>query len=234
VSTKRRAWILGAMICFGFSVCAQSTKADEYYYAMIFGSQSQPKLLRYTHTWATFVRAVGVGTDPRNYNMDAHTISWLPRTLNIRTFWPIPEAGVNLDLHRTLGVAFANGEHVTMWGPFLISRPVYDRSLWIHRTLDSGAVQYRAISSARNLLVCIHAVAAVAPIFGRRHYPLIRIGIPASRYIARQIMTRSAFDQYRYDNSWLIPRLGLNRYPIELVAPGRIPKRNCVLCRRPV
>jgi hypothetical protein len=46
-------------------------------------------------------------------------------------------------------------------------------------------------------------------------------------------MTRSAYDQAAYDNSWLIPRLGLDRYPIEVVPPQRIPRRNCVLCRCP-
>ena len=40
-------------------------RGEERYYAMIFGSQSSPKLLRYTHTWATFVRVVGEGDDPR-------------------------------------------------------------------------------------------------------------------------------------------------------------------------
>jgi hypothetical protein len=78
---------------------------------------------------------------------------------------------------------------------------------------------------------CIHAVAAVDPIFGRGHYPLIRIGKPASRYIARQMMTRSVFDQWQGDNSWLIPRLGLDRYPIEFVPPQQLPKQNCFLCR---
>ena len=74
------------------------------------------------------------------------------------------------------------------------------------------------------------------PDFGRGHYPLIRIGKPASRYIARQIMTRTpakGIEQERYDNSWLIPRLGLDRYPIEVIPPQRIPRRNCVLCLCP-
>ena len=83
---------------------------------------------------------------------------------------------------------------------------VYERSLRVQAILDSGAAKYRAISTPRNLLVsdCIHAVAAIDPIFGRGHYPLIRIGKPASRYIARQIMTRSDFDQWQRDNAWLI------------------------------
>jgi hypothetical protein len=56
---------------------------------------------------------------------------------------------------------------------------------------------------------------------------------PFQSFISRQIVTRSPFDQAAYDNSWLIPRLGLDRYPIEIVPPQRIPRRNCVLCRCP-
>ena len=75
-----------------------------------------------------------------------------------------------------------------MWGPFVIEKEVYDRSLWVLQIIASGTPRYRAISGPGNLLVsdCIHAVAAVDPVFGRGHYPLIRIGKPASRYIARR------------------------------------------------
>jgi len=70
-------------------------------------------------------------------------------------------------------------------------------------------------------------------VFGRRHYPLIRIGKPASRYLSRQIATRSIYDQRIHNNAWMIPRLGLDRYPIEVVSPQQIPDRNCVLCMIP-
>jgi hypothetical protein len=122
-----------------------------------------------------------------------------------------------------------------MWGPFRILPQVYERSLRVKEILDSGQAEYRAISTPRNLLIsdCIHAVAAIDPVFGRDHYPLIRVGKPASRHLARQVMTRSVFDQWEADNSWLVPRLGLDRYPIQVVPPQQIPKRNCVLCRIP-
>jgi hypothetical protein len=212
-----------------------SVLGGERYYSIIFGSQSSPKRLRYTHTWATFVRVVGEGDDPRNYQVYQHTISWLPATLDVRVLSPFPEPGVNLDLYATLDAVARNGESVTMWGPFEMDRPVYERSLRVKAVLDSGAAEYRAISSARDLLVadCIHAVAAVDPVFGRGHYPLIRIGKPASRFLARQVMTRSPFDQYQTHAEWLIPRLGLDRYPIEVIPPQQIPKRNCVLCQCP-
>ena len=226
---------LGVLLGLCFATTASEARGDEFYYVMIFGSQSSPKLLQYTHTWATFIRAVGEGPDASNYVLYHHTISWLPESLDVRTWTLLPEPGVNLDLYRTLDAVYHDREGVTMWGPFRILPLVYERSLRVKEILDSGRAEYRAISTPRNLLIsdCIHAVAAIDPIFGRGHYPLIRVGKPASRFIARQIMTRSVFDQWESDNSWLVPRLGLDRYPIEVISPQQIPKRDCVLCRCP-
>jgi hypothetical protein len=212
-----------------------SASADEYYFAMIFGSQSQPKLLRYTHTWATLVRAVGEGPDLNSYQLELNTISWLPRTLEVRVLRPWPEPGVNLDLYQTIQAILAKKESITMWGPFVAHPELWGEAMMVRQVMDSGRAQYRAISSPHNLLIsdCIHAVAGVDPVMGRGHYPLIRIGKPASRYIAHQIMQRSVYDQYRYDNSWLIPRLGLDQYPIEVVPPQAIAKAPCGLCMLP-
>lgn len=210
-------------------------RGAERYYSMVFGSQSSPKRLRYTHTWATFIRVVGEGDEPRGCQVYVHTISWLPATGDVRVLSPVPEQGVNLDLYATLDAVYRSNENVTMWGPFELAPQVYARSLEVKAMLESGAVRYRAISTARDPLVsdCIHAVAAIDPVFGRGHYPLIRIGNPASRFIARQVMTRSIFDQYRTEASWLIPTLGLDRYPIEVIAPQFIPKQGCLFCRCP-
>jgi hypothetical protein len=38
---------------------------------------------------------------------------------------------------------------------------------------------------------------------------------------------------YWTDASWLIPRLGLDRSPIEIIALPQIPRRNDLLCRCP-
>ena len=228
------AWVL-ALILTILTVPIGTARAEEFYYAMVFGSQSCPKQLRYTHTWATFVRAIGEGPDPSTFALLVHTISWLPQTLEVKVWRPWPEPGVNLDLYQTLQAVYDHKESVTMWGPFVIRKEVYDKSLKVLGVIGSGAARYRAISTPRNLLVsdCIHAVAAVDPDFGRAHYPLISIGKPASRFIARQVMTRSPIDQTLHDNSWLVPRLGLDRYPIEIIPPQQIPSRNCVLCLCP-
>lgn len=231
--TLARAAVLTLTAALLVGPARAPARAGEFYYVMVFGSQSEPKQLRYTHTFATFIKATGEGTDPNGYALEYHTISWLPRTLDIKVWRLWPEPGVNLDLTRTLGAVYATHQGVTMWGPFITRKDLYERSLAVARELNSGRSLYRAIDGPLNLEIsdCIHAVAAVDPDFGRGHYPLIRIGKPASRYIARQVVTRGVYDQDAYDNSWLVPRLGLDRYPIEVVPPRQIPRGHGLFCR---
>ena len=229
---NRATWVALSM-AIAFWAGAEPSRGAEHHYVMIFGSQSHPKQLRYTHTWATFIRATGQGADPSGYAVEHHTISWYPAALRVQVWNPFPEPGVNFDLYQTIGVVSTTNQKIAMWGPFLIPPHVYARSIEVRRILESGIAQYRAIDTPSNLLIsdCIHAVAACDPMFGRRHYPLIRIGKPASRYIAQEIMSRSPFDQRLDDHSWLLPRLGLDRRPIEVIPPRRIPPRFCRLGR---
>ncbi len=225
---------LMAILLWGWVPSA--VRAGESYYLLLFGSEDQPKHLRNSHTWATFVRAVGEESDPAGYQLFSHTISWYPESLRVRVWAARPEPGINLTLEQTMSIVLANHEHIRMWGPFRITPRLYNRSVAIYNELSAGGAQYRAISALMDVYVadCIHAVAAVDPDFGRRHYPLIRIGQPATRYMARQVMMRSeerGFDQRALDNSWLIPALGLDRYPICVVPPGAIEPAGCGLCR---
>ena len=222
--TRRSAFVLGLGLWVGLGLSANGAAAADLYYVMIFGSQPHPKQLRYSHTWATFLKASGEGCDANAYAIEAHTISWMPASLDVKVFSPQPEPGVNLDLDQTLAMAASHAENVTMWGPFRIGPEVYDRSLRVHEKLSNGAVRYRAIDGANNVFIsdCIHAVAAVDPQFGRNHYPLIRIGNSASRYIARQLMARSLYDQSRSDNAWLIARFGLEQRGVRIVPPSHL------------
>jgi hypothetical protein len=236
LARRSKAIALMAVVLFWV---ASPACAGEYYFLLVFGSQSRPKQLRYTHTWATFVRAVGDGPDINKYALSMHTISWLPATLDVHVWRPRPERGVNLDLYQTLQTVYASRQDVALWGPFVLPADVYHKSLRVKAFLESGQMKYRAIDGGAEALIddCIHAVSAVDPVFGKRHYPLIRVGKPASRFIAREVMVQTLeedhIDQARYDSSWLIPRLGLNRYPIEVVPPQRIPARRCFLCCHP-
>ena len=77
------------------------------------------------------------GDDPNGYQVYTHTISWLPEPLDVRTWTLCPEQGMNVDLYGR-STPLRHGESVTMWGPFEIARPVYERSLRVKAILDSG------------------------------------------------------------------------------------------------
>src|SRR5690348_12390269 len=67
----------------------------ERYFMLVFGSQSTPKVPKYTHSWATVVKVIECG-GPEVPSIEEHTISWLPATLNVRPLSFQVEPGVNL------------------------------------------------------------------------------------------------------------------------------------------
>src|SRR5262245_7887846 len=51
-----RRWVRAmAFVVLAWAAPAGEAAGDSYY-AIVFGSQTHPKVLRFTHTWATFVR----------------------------------------------------------------------------------------------------------------------------------------------------------------------------------
>ena len=216
-------------LLLGFAVgLPRSAWGDERHYVLIFGAQASATRIKDKHTWATFVRAVGEGSDPAGYGITAHTISLVPASGRVRVYALDPEPARNLDLSGSLAYARQRGANTTVWGPFLIRPDVYRKSLDVWGLMNSGAVTYRAIDTLRDSLIsdCIHAVSAVDPDFGRGHYPLIRTGKSASRYIARQILQRTDPDRTRPDETWLVMALGLWGQPgIEVIPPSRLRDR---------
>lgn len=205
-----------------------SAHAGEAYYVLVFGAQNSPLRIKDKHTWATFVRTIGEGPDPAGYQVVAHTISLVPASGRVRVFALDPEASSNLDLAGSLNYARERGDTVHVWGPIMIRPDVYRKSLDVYNLMNSGAVEYRAIDTLRDSLIsdCIHAVTAVDPDFGRGHYPLIRTGNSASRYIARQIVRRTDPDLHIPDQTWIPATLGLlNRPDLVMIYPSRLVDR---------
>ena len=114
----------------------------ERYYLLVFGSQTTPKVPRFTHTWITFVRVQGDGCE-----LEQHTISWMPATLFIKTFQPFVEPGVNLTLIESIEMARSYGERVSLWGPYEIPPGLYRKLLLQKQYIESGAIGYQCIDT---------------------------------------------------------------------------------------
>jgi hypothetical protein len=210
-----RAALFGALI-----LCAAPAWAGDHYYVIIFGSQSTPKLPRYTHTWATFIRACDNDGDVYRSPLQVDTISWLAADLEVRPFRLRAEPGRNLDLETTLHVVFATHQRVSEWGPYEISPRFYEEAMHQKDRLESGQVKYKAIDPtwgprAQFVSNCIHAITDLDPNRGRFYYSeLRRFGEEASHFAAYRLLQSEQVVNQGQDLGWIEERLGLHQYPI--------------------
>jgi hypothetical protein len=192
----------------------------ERYFILIFGSQSTPKEAKYTHSWATVVKVAGCD-GPGAHVVEEHTISWLPATLDVRALSFRVEPGANLGLHVTIEEVLRNEERVSLWGPYEVGPGLFYRFQVQKAFMESGRVGYQAIDSIGEAARtgagcdCIHAVTDMDPLFARNRYPLAYFGDSASLNIVRQIHTRPIIICPEADHGWLLPLLGLDRYPVQ-------------------
>jgi hypothetical protein len=198
---------------------AVTAAPGERFFLVIFGSQSVPKRAKYTHTWATAVRCTGCdGTGAAT--VEAHTISWMPASLDIRPLALAPEKGANLELNFTIEEMLRHDERVSVWGPYEVRPGLYQRFLVQKQFLESGAIGYQCVDtigrSARfgTGSDCIHAVTDMDPQFDRGRYPLSYFGEAASEHIVKQISERPVIIEPGTDHGWVLSRIGLDRYPL--------------------
>jgi hypothetical protein len=196
--------------------------ANERYYLMLFGSERYTRQPRYCHSWATMVKVTG---DPQGSQgtVEAHTISWMPDTLKIRPWRFRVEKGVNLELKFTIEEMLRHHEHIAMWGPYEVWYGNYKRFMTQKAFMESGQVGYQCIDNIGQAARtgegcdCIHAISDMDPMFEREQYALTYFGIPATKNIVRQIMTRPVVIDAPRTHDWLIHYLGLDCYPIKQV-----------------
>ena len=192
--------------------------ADRYY-LLVFGAQTTPKLPRFTHCWATAVKVSECGPGKRSV-VAPDTISWLPATCKVRPWRFQVESGKNLDLYTSLAVTLENCERVSVWGPYEISAGAYRKFLMQKTFLESGQIGYQCIdvvgeaARCRNGCNCIHALTDMDLLFDRRAYPIFRFGDVASELAVRHLVERGAIINPCQTHDWLLPALGLDRYPL--------------------
>jgi hypothetical protein len=201
---------VGVMLLF---LTARPAAAQDRYYLWVFASQSEPKLPRYTHTWAVFARIPG-GCAPRPFS--AFTISWMPATLDLRPYALLPEQGVNLDLQATLRFICCQGERISVWGPYQIDACLYERAVQQKARLESGVVRYRAVDPVlrRDISDCIHAVSDIADQSRLLYIEGVICGEASGRRIAHVFWRRGLTCPPAEDLAWAEHALGMTSYPI--------------------
>ncbi len=158
--------IMRAVLIIALAILAlpADAPAADLYFMTVYGAQrpviNRPK---YTHTWATFIRLSGEGDDPRRYRAQAFTISWLPRTLEVRPLDLRAEPGINLNLQDTIAWCDKNRMDIAQFGPYQIEPELWLRAFRRFDRLERGELQYRAsdlINAPRfqEACNCIYAV----------------------------------------------------------------------------
>jgi hypothetical protein len=198
-------------------------RGNEWYFVLVFSSQSTPKLPRYTHTFATVVKVTADGRDPSQGAIESVTISWLPATLQLKALSLKPEPGVNLNLYETLHTAMSQGQRVTRWGPYQTDSALYEAALSQAARLAHGELGYRALDPLRQgaeYTDCIHSVLDLDPRLRRTYRPEFWLcGDEASARVVRDLIALGRIPWPGVTHDWLNARLGLDAYPIRQAAP---------------
>ena len=188
----------------------------ERYYLLLFGSESVPKRAVLTHTWGTVVRVPPPAADGTPPAVEAHTISWMPRTLVIRPFRLSVEPGVNLDLPATMDLVTGQQQRVTLFGPYEVRPSLYRRALVQKAYLEAGSIGYQGFDligeagRRGNGSNCIHALTDTDPKLGRAGYLTAGNGGYSTGFIRDRLVKREAILVPATTHDWLLPALALD------------------------
>lgn len=192
------------------------------HYFILFGGQAIPFRPRTAHTWAIFAKASRLADGA--LAVEWFTISWLPAHGPVRPLRVWPEPGRNYTLEETMQRAAEQNDRVSMWGPFEISAWRYELARRWFFELNSGRVKYRVLDTLwfnPRIAHCVHAVTYADPVLYKRIQPVVRVGEPGTSRLAMMYVRAGAFIRPELTHDWLIPVLGLDRYPFVRRYPGQ-------------
>jgi hypothetical protein len=203
----------------------QFQKEDHYpdirYYLMVFGSENQLRQPKYTHTWASIVTVTykAYGEKP---SLRVDTISWMPKTLDIKPESLKIEEGINLDLENTLRWVESTKQKISMWGPYEVWSGFAKRFFTQKDFMESGQMGYQCVDTIGEAARtgkgcnCIHAITDMDPRYARFRYPLAYYGEAASAQVVRRFMHSPVIIDPPKTHDWIIEELDLNRYKLNL------------------
>lgn len=207
---KRRALVIACL----FAVHAGSeVRAQDRFYAVIFGVQDRRNRCNEAHSFATFVH---VRQKPPHVEIvDQATISWLPRAGVVRLRYRA-EPGANHPLKKSLD-DIGPGRAIAQWGPFEIKEELFHRAKRQAHFLERGGVFYKAMDFLTRpwgrAINCEHAILDIIRNPGQR---IIRTGTArghhGSALVAEHLKDWMIDPHITQD--WLNAPLGLDRYAI--------------------
>jgi hypothetical protein len=195
----------------------------ERYYMTLFGTQSIPFQIRYTHTWATYVRTVV--TPAGEFPAAINTVSWMPASLRIRPLALRPDPGVNLNLAETFAWVRSFNGAVSSWGPYEINAELYGRLVARKEQLDTGEIQYRAIgalSRRSEISNCGQSFARSSPQVGRRLQPTPNPGENGTSILALRYERLGAFIGGPVTHDWILCAIGADKFQFVRRRPGEL------------
>ena len=195
-----------------FGVPAGSeARAEEKYYAVIFGVQDGPNRFREAHSFATFVRA---RRQPVQI-LEQATISWLPAsgTVDLRNR---AEKGTNHSLEKSLELV-TSAQSIAQWGPFEIKKELFERAKKQEQFLSSGGTLYKAVDfSTRPAGVAVNCEHAISDIVRNPGDSFVRTGTARGHWgsflVAGHLKDWMIEPNVVHD--WLDRPLGLDAYRI--------------------
>jgi len=188
------------------ALAAAPPEAAPRYFFTLFGGESVPFRPRTAHTWATFAKATPAADGTTL--VESVTISWLPATGVVKPFRLHAETGKNFTLQETYALAAAEGDRVSVWGPYEISAEWYARAVAQAARLESGAVRYRVLDSLGfndRVQHCVRAVTAADMTRQFRLQPVLQVGERGTSRLAAEYASGGAFVGGIVTHDWVLP-----------------------------
>ncbi len=205
-----------ALAALAFAAAPGVAHAGDYHFLLLFSAQRTPNLPSHSHSFATFVRASwpGNGPCPPAPALETCTISWMPQQVPLRIWALSPECGCNHDLPSTLQPALADGQRISLWGPYWVDGDLYRRATRQAAVLASGRVRYKTIDTgyrSGRVSNCVHALLGVVEESGTLVFTP-GWGDAASPALLERF--RPWVLDRRAVYPWVGTAVGLDRYPI--------------------
>jgi hypothetical protein len=172
-------WFLAvSAVVVAFPAHSGLSSLQNRYFLVVWAYQGAGNPPRESHTFLTVYR----GDDLAEGRVAPATISWFPATGVVHLVGV--DRGRNVSLRKTLAIACEGRKHIATWGPYEIPSALYRQALARIKLLESGRVDYSALSLRPGSINCIEAAGDIT---NKPFHPLMSWGHQASKATVRHL-----------------------------------------------